>query len=507
MKKQSITPASLTSPATLSLTKGLQQYFTPEPWARALASALPSQRRSLLDLHCGDGSLLRGVATPETREVMALDLDPAAHPGKPKQWAALGCDPLVSHFTGDVLDLHALLFETQTLFDLIIANPPFSLNWPVKLLHPTLAQGLKSQTIDSTHATLRMLPTLLHDDGEAMLIANQSTLKRLHRQFPKDFDRAWLWIDVPNFFPGVSNDTSIGVLYLSGNHHEGPELRYTQRGTTTPAQLASTLDAARREIFTARCITQPWEAVPSSRLFDACGEEMIRRRDPAHSRANVTLDVDGRIRTHVTLYQERCASIDSRLISFLHSLNRKHPLELTLQRGTRLALQEVVDAGIWSISPDARQALDDAIASFNQDRAPLSPASSVQRIGWIDDAEELLCIRDLHHFRAGEKYKLSTETFEWKKEEQRPRYHAGKRDTETILVRGTDLRLTLHHPTLSPAHFIFNPERAGTLHTTYSLEDLAHHFAIPETPDITAIHPEQYQKHLSMLDELESITP
>jgi hypothetical protein len=513
MKRQSITPAALTSPASLSLTKGLQQYFTPEPWARALAAALPSFRRSLLDLHCGNGSLLRGVATPETREVMALDLDPAAHPGKPKQWEPIGCDPIFSHFTGDVLDLYPLLIETNTRFDLILANPPFSLNWPVKLLHETLAQGLDGKTsLDSTHATLRMLPHLMSTNGEAMLIANASTLNLLHNKYPSCFEHAWLLLDIPNFFPGVGfrpeqeKAFRIGVLYLSGNHTNGPE---TQTFITplTPDRLATALDSARRDLFKARCITQPWDASAASRYFDACGDEMIRRNDPSHSRDNVTLATDGRIRTHVSLFQERSSTIDARLSSFLHSLNRKHPLELTLQRGTRLALQEVIDSGLWSISPDARQAIDSALASFNQDRAPLSPVSTIQRIGWIDDAEELLCIETIDHFQAGEKYKLSTETIEWKKEESRPRYHAGKRSQETILVRGTDLRITLHHPTLNPIHFIFNPDRAGTLHTTRSLEDLARHFQLPDAPDITAIHPEAFARNLALLDELEALTP
>lgn len=506
MKRQKITPASLTSPASLSLHKGLQQYFTPEPWGRALTAALPSLRRSLLDLHCGNGSLLRATATPDTREVMALDLDPAAHPGKPKQWTALGCDPLVSHFTGDVVDFFPLLRDTETHFDLILANPPFSLNWPLKLL-PTLAQGLDGKrTIDSTHATLRMIPPLLTEAGEAMLIANHSTLLRLYEKYPQDFDSAWLWADLPSFFPGVSNNTRIAALYLAASHTGGHEQR-SFITPITPDQLATSLDDARRNLFTGRSVSQPWEAHAASRHFDACGQEMLRRRDPSSSNANVTLAADGSIRTFVSLYQEKSTTIPHRLASFLHSLNRKHPLELTLQRGTRMALQEVLDSGLWTITPQALDAIRSALASFNKDRAPLSPVSAIQRIGWIDDAEELLCIESLDHFHAGQSYKLSTETIDWKKEEHRPRYHAGKRDTETILTRGTDLRLTLHHPTLNPVHFIFNPERAGTLHTTYSLEDLARHFQLPEAPDITRIHPDAYQNNLLMLAELEAVTP
>jgi hypothetical protein len=507
MKRQNITPATLTSPASNSHLKGLQQYFTPEPWARALAAALPSSRRSILDLHCGSGSLLRGSANLSTREIMALDLDPAAHPGKPKLWEPVtGTPPLISHFIGDVLDLFPLLLETQTRFDLITLNPPFSLNWPLNLLHQTLAQGFTGKSIDSTHATLRMLPHLLTQNGEAILIANHSTLERLAADYPADFSSAWLWIELPSFFPGVSPDTRIGALYLSGTHNEGPA-RIAPLPSLTPGALAITLDALRRKHFTAPCVTYPWDSTNSFRAFAACGDEMERRRDPHASRANITLDSDGRIRTWISPFQEKSTTIEPRLANFLQSLNRKHPLELSLQRGTRLALKEMLDSAQWTIDPRADNALREALASFDRDRAPLSPVSDVQRIGWIDDAEELLCIRDLDHFRAGQKYKISTETVEWKKQEQRPRYHAGKRAVENILVRGTDLRITLHHPTLNPVHFIFNPDRAGTLHTTHSLEDLAAHFALPEVPDITRIHPEKYAANLALLHDLETLTP
>jgi hypothetical protein len=506
MKRQTITPASLTSPSTDSLRKGLQQYYTPQPWATALAAALPDLRKSILDLHCGDGSFLRGVANPATREIFSLDLDPAAHSGKPKQWEALGIEPpRAIHFTGDVLDLHPLLVETETRFDLILANPPFSLRWPIRLLHKTLVQGLGGKFIDSTHTTLRMLPTLLSEHGEAMMIANADTITRLREQHPEDFSHVWLHVEMPSFFPGVS--TRIAVLYLSGQiippvH----QLRESWDTKPTFAQAATTLGALRK-CFPTICITQPWEATTATRPFTACGDEMLRRNDPTNSRANVTLAEDGRLRTFVSRFQEMTSAIDGRLIAFLQSLNRKHPLELTLQRGTRLALREVIDCKIWTITPEADAAIREAVDSFDKDRAPLSPVSDIQRIGWIDDAEELLCTKDLSNFKAGKRYKLSTETIEWKKEEKRPRYHAGKRDQETILVRGHDLRITLHHPTQNPVHFIFNPTRAGTLHTTHSLETLAQHFHIPEAPDITTLHPEAYAKNLALIDELEAITP
>lgn len=508
MKKQNITHASLTSAASNSARKGLQQFFTPEEWAGALGAALPQHRRTIADLHCGNGSFVRGLANDTTRDVLGLDLDPTATLGGKTAWEQSlprQVAPLRTMTHGDVLDLLPLLMDTDTRFDLLSLNPPFSLNWPTELLPEPLRKGV-GKTIDSTHATLRMIPPLLTERGEAILIANQSTLERLHEKFPEDFAQAWLHLTLPSFFPGVAKELVVGVLYLSGSHSTGPVA--ATANTTDPAFLATILDKVRNEHFTARCIEQPWEAErTTAKLFVACSDEMERRRDPSRSAANVSLSTDGRIRTYVSAWQENSVTVPKNLREFLRSINRKHPLELTLQRGARLALQEAITSGIWTVEPTAAAAISTAIANFDRDRAPLSPISNLQRIGWIDDAETLLCTQPFCHFVAGESYPLSTQTIEWKKEVNRPRYHAGKRDTEAVLVRGTDLKLTIHHPTGEPVHFIFNPENTPDQPTTYPLEILATHFALPEVQDIAMLHPERYASNLELLAELENSTP
>lgn len=510
MKKQSITHATLASSASNSHLKGLQQYFTPEPWARALGAALPMHRRTLLDPHCGSGSLLRGLANTTTRDALGLDLDPAAGLGRKEEWTrAIGGEmtPMRSFAHGDILDLYPLLAETNTTFDLIAANPPFSLNWPLDLIHEPLREGLTGKSIDSTHATLRMIPRLLTQLGEGMLIANGTTLDRLREEFPEDFSQVWLHLDIPSFFPGVSSSLRVGVLYFAGRELEPLErFREGWDARLTPDEAADILDLARRKHFPAHCIQEAWEQkTTSTRMFEACAEEMRRRRDPAGSNANVTLDTAGNLRTWVSAYQEKSVTVPGHMRDFLRSINRQHPISLTLQRGSRLALAAAIESGIWTIDPAAQAALDEALERFNQERAPLSPISNLQRIGWIDDAETLLCTRDYRHFTAGQRYELSTQTIEWVKEELRPRYHAGKLDKENIRVRGTDLRITLHHPEGPPAYFIYNPDRLPGTETNpiQSLDVLGEHFELPEVQDISVIRAEDFARNLELLGQLE----
>ena len=513
MKKQRITPASLTSPATNSHIKGLQQYCTPEVWAQALGAALPEQRRTIFDPFCGTGSLVRGLANDTTRDALGLDIDPTATLGGDKAWQGFpGAKARRECAHGDFLDLLPLLEETGTKFDLVALNPPFSLEWPTKLLPAWMGPPV-SDTVTSTLATLRIAPRLLTERGEAVMIANASTIQSLRDRYPlyaQHFEQVWLAVELPSFFPGTDPALRIAVLYMGGKKTV-PECR--QRiafGEITPEALAEKLDKIRRQWFSAPCVDEPWHACrDSARAFVHCAEEMERRRNPGATPANVVLDQNGRIRTWVSAYQERSFAVPKHLADFLRKINRTHPLELTIQNATRAALREAVNSGVWTIDPPAEAAIREALASFDRERAPLAALPAIQRLGWIDDTEELLCIADFHEFKAGKSYPLTSETIEWKKEVLRPRYHAGKRDKERILTRGTDLRITLHNGCLDKHTFTYNPENlhGPSRNRDHTLAELAAHFLIPEVPDITSLHPERYAANLALIDELEASTP
>ena len=508
MKKQSITPASLTSPATNSHLKGLQQYFTPEPWALALGAALPQFRRTLFDPFAGNGSFVRGLANDTTRDVLGLDLDPTATLGGPKLWEASRAPAARRAMVhGDLLDLLPLLDETGSRFDLVALNPPFSLIWPQELLPAALRDG--SRNIDSTHATLRIAPTLLTPRGEAILIANQSSIERIYASHPKDFSHCWLWLDLPSFFPGVDPSMRVAILYLSGERATATA-RETLTSPVPPDVLALAMESARDKHFTGKWVEEPWLANKDSpRAFIHCTDEMERRRNPSAAPCNVVLDAEGSLRTWVSAFQERSFAVPKHLADFLRKINRQHPVELTIQHATRAALTEAIACGVWTIDPPALAAIRDALTAFASERAPLAPLSIVQRLGWIDDTEDILCSADFHDFKAGHSYPLSSKTVDWSKEILRPRYHAGLRSKDSVLIKGTDLEITIHHP-VTNHFFTFNPENLkgdGCAYPRHTLADLAAHFHIPEVPDITSLHPARYAANLALIDELEAATP
>lgn len=521
MKRQQITPASLSSPAPNSARKGLQQYFTPQDWATALGAGLPQHRRTIFDPFCGNGSLVRGLANDTTRDAMGLDLDPTATLGGDKAWEATPSPRTrrtLAH--GDFLDLLPLLNNTATKFDLLALNPPFSLDWPLALLPEPLAKNLSGKSISSTHATLRLIPQLLTHRGEAVLIANAATIESLRFKYPEDFANAWLQLSMPSFYPGTDPSLRTAVLYFGSKPATNPIITDLQ-SRPTQADLAATLDSTRRQHFTAPCIEEAWHQdndIPNAFLH--CADEMERRRNPANSNANIILDDTGRIRTWVSGFQQRNLKIPKHLADFLRRINRCFPVELTIQPAVRCAIKDAMASNIWTIDPPAEAAIRDALATFDKGRTPLAPLSLIQRLGWIDEHETILCTKDFDNFRSGTTYPISSQTVEWQKTETRPRYRAGIRDTEEVRTKGTDLKITVHGPDDHDHHFTYCPANIAHAKPTrnpsnrdlggsnhHDLETLATHFEIPEVPDITAIFPDQYAANLALIDQLESTTP
>ncbi len=80
MQKTSIHPEILQpvfESAANAADKGQSQFFTPLPFGRALARALPKIRPTIVDLNCGAGHrLLQTSALAQTQRLLGADIDP-----------------------------------------------------------------------------------------------------------------------------------------------------------------------------------------------------------------------------------------------------------------------------------------------------------------------------------------------------------------------------------------------------------------------------------------------
>ncbi|CAB4158807.1 hypothetical protein UFOVP736_55 [uncultured Caudovirales phage] len=490
---QKRTIAGLASQATNSHLKGLQSYYTPHEWANALGALLPLKRPSIADLQCGNGSFLKGIQTPDTQLIYATEIDGHAPALATSHFPF---SPHVFHSHIDFLDLLPCLFESRTRFDLLLCNPPFSLSWPIELLPLPLRNGENGAFMDSTRACLRAIPHLLSPDGECLFIANASTIARIVEKDPSALQHAWFHLTLPSFFPGA--DFTASILYFA-KRYTGPLPAAMHLTPHSPDDLRVTL--------------QSWHHLrPTGGLFgnyrdparfQAALAEAQARINPHQRTENVILARDGKLRTRVTSFQRYLDTISPAQFKALQSLNNANPYELTVQRATRQALAEMLADGHWTISPDAAAAIRAAMDEYHHTRTPLTPVSQLQRLGWLDENDHLLCTQDFLFFRAGTRYEVTSEVAKYDYSHYKPRYKDGKKSEEQLLTRGNDLIFTIHCDEERKAQFTYKHKHiAGT----YPMEDIEKHFAIPDVPHIANVQSEAFAAHLKRLVHLEHIT-
>jgi len=117
--------------ATNAADKGQSQFFTPIPFARDLAAALPKYRPVITDLACGAGNLLYGSANANTKTLLGSDIDPCRKRYKDLD-AFFETEKTVApldRMAYDMTLLYPLLREIEFRADLFVLNPPWRLFW------------------------------------------------------------------------------------------------------------------------------------------------------------------------------------------------------------------------------------------------------------------------------------------------------------------------------------------------------------------------------------------
>lgn len=68
-----------------------------------------------------------------------------------------------------------------------------------------------------------------------------------------------------------------------------------------------------------------------------------------------------------------------------------------------------------------------------------------------------------------------------------------------------DLFQSVHFQTPSQTGALAADKYAGPVRIDLTLQQLADHFTIPEVPPVATVHPEQYQRYVAMLNEIEQL--
>ena len=546
----------------LNPTAGQSQYFSPIPFGRKLAEALPGPRPIITDLTCGEGTLLRGVAKPSvTTHLLGSDIDPCRAKLGAKVEALDPANPTlpVTRITRDLTRLFPMLVELDWHADLFALNPPWSLWWFRDRLaaladsdlpavrdafasHEDGAPGrCPKEGIDSTIATLAIALDRCTLYGEGLLIANDATLERLlfaagapHVALARHI---WLHLKVPgNPMTGIQdcnfqheNVFHTGVIYFARDHETGPK----HITLTDAAELAGLqLQAERTYRQGAELRNEHWGDEETLELWTTA-KERIAEEDGAKPKVpfNLWLGPGGRIKADLSRFEQHSTKVNKKEAARLFALRDKRPMELVLQRAQRDELLHCSGpASGWRVHPDLIAAVQHAVASYHAARAPLYPLPEIQRLGYLDEQDTIECTLDLgEHFQAGKSYPLRTQTVPVTRLVVKPNAFTG--EDEKLEFTGQELALFLKAGTDDEAtelcfmdaklkddpntkvgnacqqkhrsRYAPEPEKQPI---DYSLQDLCGHFRIPEVPDVATVDPKRYERNLALLEQLEALT-
>ena len=538
MQKTSISPEILQpmfEAAANAADKGQSQFFTPIEFGRTLAAALPRHRPTVVDLNCGAGHLLQASALPKTLRLLGADIDPCRGKG------VEGGLPL-NRITRDVTQLYGWLKEIGFAADLFVLNPPWRLFFYRERLAalakselPSVRQafkgieqggGIPRDTIDSTIAMLLIALDLCTVYGEGLLIANNATLQRLifdpaapHAAIAKHI---WAHLIVPgNPMTGIENcqwredqQFHTGVIYFAREHTTGPK---QVRWPDLPDRVYRQGAELRNEFTASRTTYELWQAA-KERVGEAEGN---KPKVPW----NLWL-AGGVIHTALSLFEKHSQKIDKREVERLYALTGKAPMELVLQRASRDELLRVAEQGGWRVQPELMAAVRQAIQEYHAARAPLYPLPEIQRLGYLDEEDEIVCKADLADksgriiFRKDERYSIRTQTVCITRNVTRPNAFTG--EDEDLEYSGMELAFFFEDKAGNEWCFMDgklrddptteipnakqvkdNADRGEAV--DFTLQELCAHFVIPEVPDVATVNPEGYSHFVEMLSSLESV--
>jgi predicted RNA methylase len=526
--------------------KGQAQYHTGAEWARVLALALPQYRPVLVDLECGSGQLLAGASAPSTRYLLGSDIEQISAASKQGEDGRL--PPRFVH--ADITKFFSLLGTVDFAADCFVLNPPWDLHWyrdrlaalansdcpAVDLAFNAYDPRLSKDTIDSTIASLCMALDRCSPYGEGLLIANEATLQRLifGQNAPHAALAAHVWAhltipgnicqpDSPNL--GLANSAignsqfHTGILYFARSHTQGSSRDLNVTDIKAAQTACFELGRARLSLRRGPVIRsyEGGHTADTVESWDAAREEWnaTQAARPVVN-WNLWLDTDGTIKTNLSLFDQASGRVKKEQYLRLFALNGKHPMQLILQKAERRELERAVlsSTSPWRVAPAVVDAVRQALEEYNAIRAPIVPLTKIQRLGYLDDNDDILCLKDLSlRFRAGVRYTMRTETFrirrwgtklnltgerdevEWEGSELALFIKDGEGIERLFMeerLKGHDVRLSIQNEG-EPSPIEFN------------LQQLVEHFEIPEVPDVSQTRPEEYSKMLERLDLIEQI--
>jgi predicted RNA methylase len=557
MKQQgnSINPANIqhfADSAKNAIQLGQRQFFTPPDLAAVLCTAFGNNNAAAIatDLMAGSGHLLTAANKPHA---FGIDVDERSSSSIQKSTIP---NHQSSIYQADITRYYPLAHEADLQHDLIVINPPFSLQWYLDRLAPLALSSVKGvkqvytaalaagDTMDSTLASFLIALDSLTSPGEGFMICNADTARRF-LGCPQGTDsrgktpesrqdsssgllplasgllrNVWCWLDIPGaIYEGQNTPFPTAVLYFSASHgHAAAADRlplYLHAPSADPETVRRTLAtavSARPFAFAGRSVSNEYQAQRYKEhalpLWNAVKAEYHQLYHGVKPDWNLSLTPDGKIKTFLDPFRRAAYTHNRELLLAFQGMQGQAPAALVVQQVTRTALKHAITCGAWRVQPALVAAVDAACAAYESVRAPFYTPNEVQSLGWLDEESLIPCAKPgIPGFRPDHSYPIRTwiEDTTWNDTKKNL-----SGDTEKLILTGRELVVELLDDSQNPHHFhvrrddaTLGPDRNDTHH--HHIQSLLNHFAIPIPRDVAQANPAAYQANLARIDSLESL--
>jgi hypothetical protein len=466
----------------------------------------------------------------------------------------------VKRIVADLTGLYGLMRKVDLRADCFVLNPPWDLHQYRKSLAELAESDLPAvraafaahdgrtgtDSVDSTVASLCLALDRSSDYGEGFLIGNESTLQRLI--FGPGAPHAALAVHIwshlvitgnicgPVVRGPVVSDFRTGVIYFARSHDAGPPMAEStlyQPPLITSLEQAQSICAElhqhRLELRFGAEIKSYAHTEDTVDKWQAVGGEWERLARKDKPQWNLSLRADDTIKTDLSLFDTHSARVSKQEAESLFSLEGKHPMQLVMQRQQRLHLERAAFGPTWRVDPKLQAAIKLAVKEYHAVRAPLYPLSPIQRLGYLDEVDDIVCSKDLmvagrKAFRADHTYPLRSSTVavkrsgtklnlageldqvEWDGQELAFFITDGLGQERVFMearLRASNVRVSLLKPGEKPGRQ--DEDHLEPCQIDFTLHELVEHFVIPDVPDVARVNPDGYQRNLHLLKEIEEL--
>lgn len=460
--------------------KGLQQYFTPPPFADWLADTVKGlcryQDPSVLDPTAGAGNLLAPFAR-DGCDVYGIELDRTV---------------LVKDFgilQGNLQRIAPYLRELRQTWDVLALNPPFGLEW----------ENSDGKLVNSCSETFKIGESLAADTSLGFMICDERNWKHFAAgEFGK-------WKLGPYFkLTGLFTPESECVCIVSfwGTHvfklsQDLGELSYSRFKTWN-----EDISEGIRECFE---WMRSWHCTADPEQFRVAVAAASARAPESPFNLYLKNNLIKLRLSDFDALKIKNQTGDDKLITAIRKLNGRSPRYFALNTIEADQLSEWIDAGLVTLEPRLSNEINKAVMSAARLTAPYYTLKPTQRLGYLDRLDEIKCIKEDpdRWFAAGKSYPLSVsvvvQTEDAHRATQRRSQITGEFEPAVRETQRTSKHLNV---TIDPLH---EGQAAHTFdESTESITYIVEHFDVPDPGNIADLNPESYATWKNRLKKLET---